>query len=489
MSAITLPLVEETVVASPAKAIPAPRPRLVKSVLVGADLVTITLSMVLAYRLRAVAPGATPLTMRSQHLVLGALSLPAWAAIFGHYRLYSSRFLASRLEEFRRLIHAVGTSVAAIAVVAFALQLYVARGWLVLTFVTTMVAVLAEREVARRLFALMRRRGMLLRPVVIAGGNAEGLALCELLMSEPSLGYRVVGFVDDHASRGTYLYDHRPVLGGIDDTLDAVRVSGASSVILATTAVDLESSNRLARQLTDAGVHVEMSSTLRDIDAARLTVRPLGRYPIVYVEPVRRRGWRPVAKRTFDLVVSAAVLVAGLPVLLACAIAVKLDSPGPVLFRQERVGRGGKTFRILKFRTMVRDAELGVIELRDRNEAAGPLFKLHDDPRVTRTGALLRKFSVDELPQFFNVLRGEMSIVGPRPALASEMRGWTPALHARLQVTPGITGMWQVRGRSNATFEEYTRLDLYYVDNWSLWTDLAIVAKTVPTVLLRRGAY
>ncbi|HMC04926.1 MAG TPA: sugar transferase, partial [Actinomycetota bacterium] len=215
----------------------------------------------------------------------------------------------------------------------------------------------------------------------------------------------------------------------------------------------------------------------------------LGRFPIVYLEPVQRHGWRSVAKRAFDLATASVALVLASPLLLATAIAVKLDSKGPAFFRQERLGRDGDLFDVIKFRTMVNDAERLLIDLREHNEADGPLFKMKDDPRITRVGRILRKLSIDELPQLWNVLRGDMSMVGPRPALASEMVDWSPELHNRLRVKPGITGMWQVHGRSNSSFDDYVRLDLYYVDNWSLITDLAVMAKTIPTVLLRRGAY
>jgi lipopolysaccharide/colanic/teichoic acid biosynthesis glycosyltransferase len=184
-----------------------------------------------------------------------------------------------------------------------------------------------------------------------------------------------------------------------------------------------------------------------------------------------------------------AVLIVLSPLWLAIALAVRIDSAGPVLFRQERVGRDGMTFRVCKFRTMVIDAEARLADVVHLNEGAGPLFKLASDPRVTRVGRVLRKLSLDEVPQLWNVVRGEMSLVGPRPALAAEMALWTPALFDRLRVRPGLTGMWQVSGRSNATFEEYVRLDLFYVDNWSLFADMSIVAKTIPTVLFQRGAY
>jgi exopolysaccharide biosynthesis polyprenyl glycosylphosphotransferase len=203
---------------------------------------------------------------------------------------------------------------------------------------------------------------------------------------------------------------------------------------------------------------------------------------------VTRGGWRAWAKRTFDVAGAVTGLVLTAPVMLAVAIAVKLDSKGPILFRQIRVGRNSEPFPVLKVRTMVQDAEARLAELRDQNEADGPLFKMANDPRITRVGRFLRKTSLDEVPQLWNVLRGDMSLVGPRPALPHETEEWDALLTQRLRVKPGITGMWQVSGRSDTSFEDYTRLDLYYVDNWSLATDLAILAKTVPVVVLRKGA-
>jgi exopolysaccharide biosynthesis polyprenyl glycosylphosphotransferase len=307
-------------------------------------------------------------------------------------------------------------------------------------------------------------------------------------MRDPTIGYDVRGFVDDELPPGTVLYEDRSVLGGMADLLSTVQSVGATGVVVATTAVDQVLSNRLARELTEAGVHVELSSSLWDISANRLTVRPLGRTPVVYVEPVMRHGWRAVSKRAFDAAVAGVGLLLLSPFLLLVAAAIKLDSRGPVFFRQSRVGRDGRTFSIIKFRTMVANAEELLIDLRTHNEADGPLFKIKDDPRVTRVGRLLRRFSIDESPQFVNVLRGEMSLIGPRPALPDELKSWSPELHTRLRVRPGLTGMWQVSGRSDTTFEEYVRLDLYYVDNWSLVTDVAILARTIPSVLLRRGA-
>jgi lipopolysaccharide/colanic/teichoic acid biosynthesis glycosyltransferase len=242
------------------------------------------------------------------------------------------------------------------------------------------------------------------------------------------------------------------------------------------------------RELTHAGIHVELSSSLLDISPSRMFVRPLGRFPVVYVEAVKRFGWRTAAKRSFDLALAVGILVLTAPVIVASVVAIRLGSSGPAFFRQIRVGRDGKPFLLIKLRTMVVDAEARLQEVQHLNEADGPLFKVSNDPRVTRIGRVLRSLSIDELPQLVNVLRNEMSIVGPRPALPHEVDFWGEDLRSRLRVKPGLTGMWQVHGRSDASFAEYERLDLYYVDNWSIVTDLAIMLRTVPAVVSRRGA-
>ena len=211
---------------------------------------------------------------------------------------------------------------------------------------------------------------------------------------------------------------------------------------------------------------------------------------MMYIEPVRRDGWRPRAKRMFDFLAALVTLAFITPVLLLAGLALKLTSPGPIFFRQQRVGRDGELFEMIKLRTMVIDAEAQLDDLLHLNETDGPLFKIKDDPRITRVGAFLRRTSLDELPQLINVLKGEMSLVGPRPALPREVAGWDTSLHNRLRVQPGITGMWQVAGRTEESHDStYAQLDLYYVDNWTIVTDLAILARTVPVVLKRRGQF
>jgi exopolysaccharide biosynthesis polyprenyl glycosylphosphotransferase len=333
----------------------------------------------------------------------------------------------------------------------------------------------------RRRFEAKRASGELTRRVLMIGDNTEAADFAAMLEAEPRLGYSIKATVDPASA-----HDPRELTTRV---LASARRHDAHGVVIAATAIDALSSNRLIRDLVEAGIHVELSSTLADISFDRLTVRPLGRFPVVYIEPRSRHGWRAVAKRVFDLTVAGSTMIVFFPLFFAVALAIKFSSSGPILFRQQRVGQEGESFEVLKFRTMVVGAEKMLADLVTDDEGAGPLFKMRQDPRVTRVGSFLRKTSLDELPQLWNVIRNEMSLVGPRPALQSEMKDWSEDLYGRLRVKPGITGMWQVSGRSSTTFEEYTRLDLYYVDNWSFVVDLGILARTLPAVLKSRGAY
>ena len=471
--------------ASPARRSAGPllRPKLI---LLAADALAVVVAATVAAAMLArhdPNSGASP----SQLWWVTVATVPLWLALFANQRLYNTRFIGRRIDELHRILNAavIGTLVVA-ATGSFA-NVLLRRSGLVLLFGAAMVCVTIEREGARRVFMRLRTRGTMVRHVVIAGANPEGRDIAAMLQTEPWLGYDVVGFVDDNPPNLEPV-PGLAVLGGTSDLPGILRRYPGASVIVASSAVESAVTNRLARDLLDDGIHVELSSTLRDISSQRLTVRPLGRFPVVYVEPVVRGGWRAWAKRSFDVLAALFGLVLAAPVLAVAALAIKVTSAGPVLFRQTRVGRDSEPFHVLKLRTMVVDAEDRLAELRELNEADGPLFKMRDDPRITGVGRFLRQTSLDELPQLWNVLRGEMSLVGPRPALPHETEEWDALLAQRLRVKPGITGMWQVSGRSDASFEDYTRLDLYYVDNWSLATDLAILAKTVPVVLLRQGA-
>jgi exopolysaccharide biosynthesis polyprenyl glycosylphosphotransferase len=442
--------------------------------------------IVLAFCWRALVKSETELGVMRTHMMIAVLSFPMWPICLALNKVYLARAVERQTEEIRRIFYASLMGVGFIVGAAFVMRFHtLSRLWVLSVLVFVPLCLVAERTVARRIFARLRREGRIVRRVVIVGTDSEAIGLVHATQRLPELGYQVVGFVgpDDIGTRGGCA-----VLGGFDDIQAVLETSGAGGVMVSLASVEPDLVNRLTRQLTDAGYHVALSSGLRDIDIVRFRAQDIGGHTLIYVEQTMRDGWRAIAKRVFDVALSVVALVLASPILCVAALAIRLESKGPVLFAQERVGRDGKRFRILKLRTMVPDADALKDGLADRNEADGPMFKIADDPRITRVGAILRKLSLDEIPQFFNVLRGEMSIVGPRPALPSEVEQWTDDVHDRLRVLPGITGMWQVSGRSDTSFAEYKRLDLYYVDNWSLAHDLRIVARTFSVVLARRGA-
>jgi exopolysaccharide biosynthesis polyprenyl glycosylphosphotransferase len=421
---------------------------------------------------------------------VAALSLPLWPVLFAQQGLYQARHLTRRIEELRRLVNATLMGVVLLAGISVLLQVPLSRGWLLTAGLSTFAVVALEREVTRSVVRRRRAQGHLSRKVVLVGDNSEADELVTMLQQSKELGYDVVGRVSDEAPAPDQprTPSHRlPYLGTTEDILEVVRAAGASSVVVATTGISLESANRLVRDLTREGIYVELSSAMRDIATRRVTLRPLGRYPVMCVEPVTST-WRSRSKRAFDVVAASLGLLAISPVLLAAMAAIRVSSGPGVLFTQTRVGRNGQPFTVYKLRTMVHDAESMLPELMERNEAAGPMFKMADDPRVTPVGRFLRKTSLDELPQLINVIKGDMSLVGPRPALPHEAVQWNDDLKERLRVKPGMTGNWQVNGRFTASIEDYQRLDLYYVDNWSLVSDLVILAKTIPSVLRRNGA-
>ena len=460
-----------------------------KVALIGADLVATICGLAIATGVTAWLGWTDP---DAERLLPTALaSLPIWPVLYAHQGLYQARRISRRLEETRRIINSVLAGILVLAGISVLLQEELSRGWLVTVAVCVSGTLVLERELARRVINEFRARGVMSRRVVIVGRNEEATEVASALGEHRELGYQVVGFVAD-VPIGPVIdlragQDLGPYLGRTTEVLDLVRATKASGVIVATTGIDQESANRLIRDLTREGLYVELTSAMRDISSSRISVRPLGRYPVMCVEPVAQFSWRRVAKRGFDLVAASVGLVLVSPILLVSAVAIRVTSGKGVLFRQQRVGKDGDTFQLYKLRTMVQDAEERLADLQAHNEAAGPMFKMTDDPRVTRVGKVLRATSIDELPQLFNVVKGDMSLVGPRPALPNEADQWDEALWERLRVQPGITGMWQVSGRYTASLETYARLDLYYVDNWSLVTDLAILARTVGVVVKRRG--
>jgi exopolysaccharide biosynthesis polyprenyl glycosylphosphotransferase len=459
--------------------------RALKRHLVLSDTIALLAGFAAAFVIQAVV---RPLTSDgvSQHLLLMLMSLPGFAVGAATVRLHQARANERSIQESLNIVRAVAIGVALMVLVAFGLQFKeLSRLWIGLVALCVASAVVCERWIARRVFARLRATGRLTRRIVIVGTDAHAIGLLHTYQRNPTLGYQVVGFVGDAdlGRRGGVR-----VLGRLVDIENVLEEHDAIGVVVSLSSVGQDQVNVLTRRLTDQGYHVALSSSLSDIDVTRLRPQQFDGRTMIYVEPVIRHGWRAVAKRTFDIVTASVLVLLTSPVVLVSMLAIKLDGPGPVFFRQQRVGREGNRFTLLKLRTMVVDAEGRKHELLGLNEVDGPLFKIADDPRVTRVGRVLRKFSIDELPQLLCVLRGTMSMVGPRPALPSEAELWDEPLHERLRVLPGLTGLWQISGRSESSFDQYRRLDLYYVDNWSLGHDLCICLKTFGVVLSGRGA-
>ena len=462
-----------------------PTSRQLKQRLMVADLAAWTLGMTAAfflqYWLRPV-----PRYIAHQHVLLMVGSLPGFAFGAAVNQIYRARVIERPSEEKTRILRAVAVGIGFLIALSVGVKYQqLSRSWLALCAITVTVAVVMERNIARRKFARLRRERRIGRRILIVGTDAHAIGLVHTYQRNPQLGYEVVGFVGD-GDIGER--DGIGVVGRVDELPQLLHRLDAVGVVVSISGVTQEVVNQITRELTDDGYHVALSSTLRDIDVTRLRPQDLDGRTLIYVEPTVRGGWRALAKRAFDVVTAATLLVASAPILIAAAVAIKLTSNGPVLFRQVRVGRHGELFRLLKLRTMVVDAEARLAELRAHSEFDGPLFKMNRDPRVTPVGRILRKLSIDELPQLWCVLRGEMSMVGPRPVLPSEAEEWDATLSERLRVLPGVTGLWQVSGRSSTTFEEYCRLDRYYVDNWSLAHDLRICVRTVGVVLTGSGA-
>ena len=457
-----------------------------RRLLVGLDVVALLTAWSVTLLARALWQPATA----GQLLAVGgtalALTVLGVAAISSQ-RLYQARVCAIKVVEHTRLARAA----AAAGVGAWLAGAMTALPVTPLTAATAATGAISSfvllavlRGGYRAWLRALRSSGRLARDVVLVGTGAEGARLYELLRQNPELGYRVAGIVGDRAAALVHGFE-APFLGGIERAVEAVRECGASGVVVSASCLPPDELNRAVRQLLAADVHVHLSTGLRGVAQRRLRSQAFAHEPMFYLEQASLEPGQLTIKRALDVTVAAVALVAALPVLAVAALAVKAHDRGPVIFRQQRVGRDGRLFTLYKLRTMVTDAEARLELLRAQNERHGPLFKLAEDPRVTRVGRLLRKLNLDELPQLVNVLQGTMSLVGPRPALPEEVEQFSDELQARTRLLPGITGLWQVEANDKPEFAAYERLDLFYVENWSVGLDLAILFATAEVILVR----
>jgi exopolysaccharide biosynthesis polyprenyl glycosylphosphotransferase len=414
----------------------------------------------------------------------------AWIACVALARGYEARFIGTGADEFRRIINAGIALTGAVAFLSYATTARVARGYVVVAMPCVVALDLVARYWLRKRLHRLRAQGGCMRRAVAVGHPKDVEALINELRREPYHGLSVVavclagtGVPGDHL-RGV------PVHGGLDHVMPAVRQSDADTVaVLACSEMNGVELRKLAWELEKTDTDLCLAPALLDVAGPRTSIRSAAGLPLLYMDHPDLTGIRQAVKSLFDRLAAFSALLVLAPLLLAIAAAIKLGDGGPVLFRQVRVGRNGRPFHVIKFRTMVRNAEQQKALLEQCNEGNGVLFKIRDDPRVTRAGTLLRRFSLDELPQLINVLIGQMSLVGPRPALPEEAARYGDYVRRRLAVRPGITGLWQVSGRSDLPWEEAVRLDLRYVENWSFALDLQILWKTWAAVIRGDGAY
>lgn len=336
----------------------------------------------------------------------------------------------------------------------------------------------------------LRRRGVDSRGVLIVGAGETGQLVGREIVAHPEYGLQVVGYLDDDpAKQGTRVNDF-PVFKGTADTPAVALEHKVADVVIAIPMIARPTLLDLIRRCDEARLEVVLVPSLADLATARGPIHYLGEVPVLPARGEAIQGFERFAKRAFDFVLASIALVVLSPVFLVLSILIRLDSRGPAFYRQERVGRGGKPFTMYKLRSMVTDAEARRAELESLNESQdGVTFKLRNDPRITRVGRWLRRFSLDELPQFWNVVKGDMSLVGPRPPLVSEVELYGHWVRKRLEATPGLTGLWQVSGRSEIGFNKMVELDLFYIEHWSFALDLQILLRTIPAVISGRGAY
>jgi exopolysaccharide biosynthesis polyprenyl glycosylphosphotransferase len=430
--------------------------------------------------------------IKLQNFVLFFCLVWVWHLVFTGFGLYSSKRLSGRravaLDVFKAAT--VGTLFFLLAAVVFHI-IAMTRTFLLVFWATTALSTSLARLVLRSLLERIRLHRRNLRNMLIVGTNARVVEFVRCIAARPELGYQILGFVDQPwAGCEEFRQSGYSVVCDIDHLAEYLRSSVVDEVVMALPLKSLHAhSAHVARVCEEQGIITRVLSDLFDLKVARSRVDELEGTSLITHYTGHVEGWPVVAKRVLDILISASLLVLLAPVMLVVTAFLKLTSPGPVLFAQHRLGFNKRRFKIYKFRTMVPDAEKKMHEIEHLNEVSGPVFKIKNDPRITLIGRFLRKTSIDELPQLFNVLKGDMSLVGPRPLPVRDYEGFNEDWQRRrFSVRPGITCLWQIAGRSSIPFEKWMQLDLQYIDDWSLRLDLEILLRTIPAVLRGSGA-
>jgi exopolysaccharide biosynthesis polyprenyl glycosylphosphotransferase len=425
-----------------------------------------------------------------QRVVLYFL-LPLWVGIFASVGLYKRKNLLGGTQEYALVFRATASGLLLVIVAGFLEPVFIiARGWLLLAWVLTFLLTAGGRFLLRRAVYRLRRKGYFLTPAVIVGANAEGYSLAEQLLRWQTSGLSLLGFVDQNVPVGSLLAHRLPNLGRLEQLDAIVHEYNVEELILSTSALSRSDIIAIFKAYgVSPDVNLRLSSGLYEIITTGLQVNELAYVPLVVVNKVRLTGIDRVLKVALDYGLTIPLLIVSAPLLALIALAVKLDSPGPVLHRRRVMGVNGRQFDALKFRTMYVNGDEILAGQPELQAQLARSHKLKTDPRITRLGAFLRRYSLDELPQLVNVLQHDMALVGPRMISPAEMAMYNQWDMNLLTVRPGITGLWQVSGRSDVSYDERVRLDMHYIRNWTIWLDLQLLMQTIPAVLLGKGAY
>lgn len=453
-----------------------------------ADAIAISTALFLASIIRFEIMDETPAAELDYGLLI-LISVPVGLALFWLYGLYEPRQVLGPVNEFKQVFHGVVAGIVLLFLSDSAFNLQLSRGWAFIALLSGFVVVGGERLVLRKALHFMRRRGGDLTKTIVLGTNHEALTMAKTLEREKWLGYQIVGFVDDDGPTGDEMVEHGRVIGRTSELRELIEENHVGLVLVAATAFEAGRLNRLFWELQSMDIDLQITSGTLDLMASRMIVQSVAGVPLLYVRRTGMDRIQRTLKRAIDITGSGLGLLLLSPLLASIALWIKSDSEGRAFFKQIRVGRDGRLFTCWKFRTMVKDAEQKRAELEHLSEGPGLLFKLKEDPRITKAGGFLRRYSFDELPQLWNVLRGDMSLVGPRPALPVEVEQYDDWVRNRLKVKPGITGLWQVSGRTDTSFSDYVRYDLFYIQNWSLSLDLWVLWRTLRAVTTAEGAH
>ncbi len=416
--------------------------------------------------------------------------------IFALRRLYHLRLTGSW---FRQVwIIALSTTIGIALLIAYnfifqystnsIIDLPQSRLLILFVWLSTIVVLSLGRLIVSGVVGMLYRMGLGETRLLVVGSGRLGKLVMQHIAANPDLGYTIVGFLHD-LNEPPADFGRFKMLGTIDDVGPVIRLMQIDEVLIALPAHMHEQAIRSVKLCERLGASFKLIPDLYELSLSRIDMDTIEGIPLIGIKQVSLNTWQRLTTRLIDITISAAILIIGSPFWLFLALAIALSSPGPIIYKQTRIGQNGRAFQIYKFRSMYKDADQRLAQLLSQNEARGPLFKMKNDPRITLIGRFLRRTSLDEILQFFNILQGDMSLVGPRPALAREVAQYEEWQKGRLAIKPGLTGLWQVRGRSNLTFDEGVLMDLYYIENWSLRLYIQILLRTIPAVLFTRGAY